>query len=186
MFFLFFIFFFFFQAEDGIRDYKVTGVQTCALPISVRPADHRHPHAHFRAVSHWKQGFSLAGRDTGKILAQITRGLVGKNDRIAGRDILLDASVRTRRQAVTTTRTAVQEELFGDRPRRPQPIRPDLDRRLLGTGLRRGLFLLLVVFVDSFADRQDGLLEELPPTLVEVFAHSRALIPHDASGPELV
>src|SRR5688500_20125507 len=31
---------FFFQAEDGIRDYKVTGVQTCALPISpggIRP-----------------------------------------------------------------------------------------------------------------------------------------------------
>src|SRR5256885_7409882 len=28
------IFIFFFQAEDGIRDYKVTGVQTCALPIS--------------------------------------------------------------------------------------------------------------------------------------------------------
>src|SRR5580658_5833031 len=28
-------FFFFFQAEDGIRYYKVTGVQTCALPISI-------------------------------------------------------------------------------------------------------------------------------------------------------
>src|SRR3989454_3171289 len=28
-------FFFFFQAEDGIRDYKVTGVQTCALPIGI-------------------------------------------------------------------------------------------------------------------------------------------------------
>src|SRR2546421_7217746 len=28
------IFFFFFQAEDGIRDLIVTGVQTCALPIS--------------------------------------------------------------------------------------------------------------------------------------------------------
>src|SRR2546430_7502716 len=27
--------FFFFQAEDGIRDLTVTGVQTCALPISV-------------------------------------------------------------------------------------------------------------------------------------------------------
>ena len=27
--------FFFFQAEDGIRDYDVTGVQTCALPICV-------------------------------------------------------------------------------------------------------------------------------------------------------
>src|SRR5258707_786886 len=31
-------FFFFFQAEDGIRDIGVTGVQTCALPISL-PAD---------------------------------------------------------------------------------------------------------------------------------------------------
>src|SRR5205807_6889153 len=30
------VFFFFFQAEDGIRDYKVTGVQTCALPISFK------------------------------------------------------------------------------------------------------------------------------------------------------
>src|SRR5688572_31696546 len=28
-----FLFFFFFQAEDGIRDLTVTGVQTCALPI---------------------------------------------------------------------------------------------------------------------------------------------------------
>src|SRR5688500_19064944 len=40
--------YFFFQAEDGIRDYKVTGVQTCALPISLVRADdaggrqHRH------------------------------------------------------------------------------------------------------------------------------------------------
>src|SRR5205809_3328687 len=33
VFFVFF-FFFFFQAEDGIRDVAVTGVQTCALPIS--------------------------------------------------------------------------------------------------------------------------------------------------------
>src|SRR3712207_7500237 len=31
---LFLHFFFFFQAEDGIRDIGVTGVQTCALPIS--------------------------------------------------------------------------------------------------------------------------------------------------------
>src|SRR5256885_12453694 len=36
------IIFFFFQAEDGIRDYKVTGVQTCALPISLpRPRRRR-------------------------------------------------------------------------------------------------------------------------------------------------
>src|SRR5688572_32443851 len=31
----YFLFFFFFQAEDGIRDLTVTGVQTCALPIWV-------------------------------------------------------------------------------------------------------------------------------------------------------
>src|SRR5690606_9290060 len=30
-------YFFFFQAEDGIRDFHVTGVQTCALPISIFP-----------------------------------------------------------------------------------------------------------------------------------------------------
>src|SRR5437879_13580887 len=28
---------FFYQAEDGIRDTSVTGVQTCALPISIHP-----------------------------------------------------------------------------------------------------------------------------------------------------
>src|SRR5256885_8269577 len=31
---------FFFQAEDGIRDYKVTGVQTCALPIFGQHGEH--------------------------------------------------------------------------------------------------------------------------------------------------
>src|SRR5205823_10025838 len=36
--FVLFFFFFFFQAEDGIRDKLVTGVQTCALPICSRRA----------------------------------------------------------------------------------------------------------------------------------------------------
>src|SRR5207253_8512249 len=34
------LFFFFFQAEDGIRDGHVTGVQTCALPIWFRSSLH--------------------------------------------------------------------------------------------------------------------------------------------------
>src|SRR5437868_12332996 len=34
---IYLFFFFFFQAEDGIRDRNVTGVQTCALPISGSP-----------------------------------------------------------------------------------------------------------------------------------------------------
>src|SRR2546425_12659635 len=33
------VWFFFFQAEDGIRDKLVTGVQTCALPISIEVCD---------------------------------------------------------------------------------------------------------------------------------------------------
>src|SRR5690606_39730379 len=33
--------YFFFQAEDGIRDFHVTGVQTCALPISRDYRAHR-------------------------------------------------------------------------------------------------------------------------------------------------
>src|SRR2546427_13280913 len=41
-------FFFFFQAEDGIRDLTVTGVQTCALPIS-RPGKAREI---WKAVEH--------------------------------------------------------------------------------------------------------------------------------------
>src|SRR5690349_23053817 len=35
--------FFFFQAEDGIRDLYVTGVQTCALPISFRSRSRESP-----------------------------------------------------------------------------------------------------------------------------------------------
>src|SRR5436309_7814572 len=46
---IFIFFFFFFQAEDGIRDFHVTGVQTCALPIFHNPPPNyrfqSHPHA---------------------------------------------------------------------------------------------------------------------------------------------
>src|SRR5207248_8556596 len=76
--------FFFFQAEDGIRDRTVTGVQTCALPISPRalcacprtraavryagsspaarragalrraPAPARHPRVYYRGRKQWR------------------------------------------------------------------------------------------------------------------------------------
>src|SRR5438309_4004083 len=41
--------FFFFQAEDGIRDGTVTGVQTCALPISDDPAGEAGAHGYVAA-----------------------------------------------------------------------------------------------------------------------------------------
>src|SRR5256885_16896235 len=45
--------FFFFQAEDGIRDYKVTGVQTCALPIGVMRYGVRALAAVYQATVPW-------------------------------------------------------------------------------------------------------------------------------------
>src|SRR3989339_533097 len=45
----------FFQAEDGIRDWSVTGVQTCALPISSR-------RRHTRLVSDWSSDVCSSDR----------------------------------------------------------------------------------------------------------------------------
>src|SRR5438034_4445494 len=48
-----FIFFFFFQAEDGIRDHCVTGVQTCALPIWRDGPNASYPdHTHLVRTAH--------------------------------------------------------------------------------------------------------------------------------------
>src|SRR6266446_10468362 len=65
-------FFFFFQAEDGIRDYKVTGVQTCALPIyleSLRGAIHgrgeaRWPCAYDHQIAHLCLVYRLVEAET--------------------------------------------------------------------------------------------------------------------------
>src|SRR5256886_5135979 len=48
--------FFFFQAEDGIRDLTVTGVQTCALPISRRDGPAHHERATAGAAAREAQG----------------------------------------------------------------------------------------------------------------------------------
>src|SRR6266404_7693743 len=52
---MYIFFFFFFQAEDGIRDKLVTGVQTCALPIF------RIPFVLFSSRPCWLLHFSLRG-----------------------------------------------------------------------------------------------------------------------------
>src|SRR3989449_2106039 len=50
--------FFFFQAEDGIRDVAVTGVQTCALPIVSAPGLRRYVKA--REIPRVKNGLGMA------------------------------------------------------------------------------------------------------------------------------
>src|SRR5258708_24591931 len=58
--------FFFFQAEDGIRDDLVTGVQTCALPISID--------------CFWQKRGRFVGAWTPKHFASQERRLAGLND----------------------------------------------------------------------------------------------------------
>src|SRR6266850_8212126 len=59
------LFSFFFQAEDGIRDYKVTGVQTCALPASIalvhRRGELREPRARPRVGDEYGP-YGIGGR----------------------------------------------------------------------------------------------------------------------------
>src|SRR5256885_4013755 len=57
-----YVVFFFFQAEDGIRDYKVTGVQTCALPISAGGAPLRGSAEGASGVGHQRPPRSRAAR----------------------------------------------------------------------------------------------------------------------------
>src|SRR5256886_13694482 len=53
-----------FQAEDGIRDLTVTGVQTCALPIWGKPSAARRP---ARALPHRSQCVAVCQRRTGSL-----------------------------------------------------------------------------------------------------------------------
>src|SRR5688500_2738289 len=102
--------YFFFQAEDGIRDYKVTGVQTCALPISLVRADdaggrqHRHVEnaGRRRAVgervvaARVQRGLAWHRRDAVRgehLCAQDLRGQVAHAARRAVREAVAQAHV---------------------------------------------------------------------------------------------
>src|SRR5690606_40684328 len=51
-------YFFFFQAEDGIRDFHVTGVQTCALPICSEFCGTQHTHMILDVQAHAEEDFA--------------------------------------------------------------------------------------------------------------------------------
>src|SRR2546429_1425891 len=56
---------FFFQAEDGIRDVAVTGVQTCALPIFILRPRHRMPTDPGRRMTQLQKAVAAESRDRG-------------------------------------------------------------------------------------------------------------------------
>src|SRR6266404_7032591 len=96
-------FFFFFQAEDGIRDKLVTGVQTCALPISCvllyRAPLSALARERLRVIRRSSDGFEIARRDLelrgpGELLGTRQTGLAQL--RVA--DLMRDADLLPRVQ----------------------------------------------------------------------------------------
>src|SRR5437879_9756907 len=73
------LFYFFFQAEDGIRDTSVTGVQTCALPISLERPDRALPGTRCR----WQHPHRQL-HDAGAVLPRSEERRVGKECRSRG------------------------------------------------------------------------------------------------------
>src|SRR3989440_7264307 len=68
-------FFFFFQAEDGIRDLIVTGVQTCALPICRARGSRRNPCRGRGRRSRWRSSFGGERAGGGRRAIGQRRGL---------------------------------------------------------------------------------------------------------------
>src|SRR5437868_2615010 len=114
-------FFFFFQAEDGIRDRNVTGVQTCALPISVRgvqadrherrvsdaragaeedPREHaaRLPSCRYRAVGRKEGAFQRDPEGTLRALEQVLRQRARRERGLGSADQRRDRSRRHSRE----------------------------------------------------------------------------------------
>src|SRR2546430_15896395 len=127
---------FFFQAEDGIRDLTVTGVQTCALPISLQRADVHHLARHFLAAV-------IADRDDDEILPRLLQRRVTDHplhaQRRGGRHLalgrlLIEAQMmqaaRTDAQALEDRRLAVRtrarlarrDRARGDAHALPKPL----------------------------------------------------------------
>src|SRR6267154_4564165 len=75
--------FFFFQAEDGIRDGRVTGVQTCALPISASTGSWRSWSGRCRSI---RPGSTVACRRYARCRSEERR--VGKSVDLGGRRII--------------------------------------------------------------------------------------------------
>src|SRR6266545_7466605 len=107
------VFFFFFQAEDGIRDKLVTGVQTCALPIcrAGRPSPDRLP-----LLAHWRRPRARTRALARPLLVPPRGALDAEPGRLALRPWLLAALAGAgRRPSLERLRVALLRR--GGRPR---------------------------------------------------------------------
>src|SRR5436190_19548160 len=70
------VFFFFFQAEDGIRDHCVTGVQTCALPICA--------HSSWTDQELWALSYNGSGGANGTALLRLNKEAIDEHNEECG------------------------------------------------------------------------------------------------------
>src|SRR5438046_10718569 len=90
--------FFFFQAEDGIRDWSVTGVQTCALPISQPPRPAAGP-----AATVPRPAPAAAAKPAAKVAGRSEERRVGKECRSRWGGYLLIKNIAAEREHVSDT-----------------------------------------------------------------------------------
>src|SRR2546425_1648334 len=90
--------YFFFQAEDGIRDKLVTGVQTCALPIfhALIP-DHWLPFVLMSRVERWSERRAAALTGLAGLLHVLVTMLTGGLTILVGSPTVEDLAARTGR-----------------------------------------------------------------------------------------
>src|SRR5256885_7509458 len=183
--------FFFFQAEDGIRDYKVTGVQTCALPIwcGPRAPENAKPLAVGRRGRPARSRARPGGGSTAARPAGLGRSLArapargrtpsGRAGRTAGRarkgrdaraGVVYAASRRAARRAHRhgdgPRPRLPRRRLVRDHPRRPAPL-------LAPTESARALRVKIVERTYSEADRRALLEAGVHPLLARIFAARR-------------
>src|SRR2546425_7151945 len=101
------MFFFFFQAEDGIRDKLVTGVQTCALPISSSPC----PLPRRLVAAHRSEALAdRRKRDARAARAELLQGPRHRRDRLGpGVEVALEPACRES-QVVPVSRLVAPKE----------------------------------------------------------------------------
>src|SRR5206468_8903931 len=119
-FYFYFVFFFFFQAEDGIRDLIVTGVQTCALPIFRFQTNMFRPclfATRGAAGGRWGHGLSVSFRVSETMLSIFTLSVT---------PACLRLSVRARFTLSARTLSAAVSE--SDRLVKLRPTRPPASR----------------------------------------------------------
>lgn len=117
-------------------------------------------HAHGADPIDRRQRVRRTGRDTGKIFAQQTGGLIGEQNRQTIARMRDKRARRTSLDAITAFRTALQKKPFFDGPGRPQPIGAERRQRLRWSGI--GLF---GKFLRRFGDGENGIPEEIAPAI---------------------